>query len=149
MKIYKKWWFWVGIILIIALIAPTTETKKEETMNYLTKYTWDLKDTKTDKVVFYNGEEEYKYVVLGIENNNKDLKSGEYIFKTNDNSKASFMIYVTDEYYEKPSEIPEKYMYEMVQGFDNSEVTLNLKSGQYLYLCQNYNGQGKIYVNAK
>lgn len=146
--IYKKWWFWLIIILVIGSIIGGG-TSKNSTM-YITKYEWNLKDTKKDKIVFDDGtEKEYKYVVLGVENKNNDLKSGEYILKTNDNSKASFMIFITNEYYETVSEIPDEYGFDMVQGFNNLEAEINVKSGQYLYLCQNYNGQGKIYVNAK
>lgn len=148
-EVYKKWWFWV-IILLIGLTTffcqgQVQEDNKKE-IKYITHYEWNLTDSKIDSII---PGDEYKYVVLGVENESKDLKSGEYILKTNDNKYASFVIYVTDEYYEKPSEIPDKYTFNMVQGYDNSEVILNLKIGQYLYLCQGYNGQGKIYVNSK
>lgn len=145
-KIFKKWWFGVIIVLVIGFIFGPKENIKGE--NYILSYTWNLKDTKIDTTIpFDDGTvEEYKYVVLGIENNQKDLKSGKYEISTNENPKATFMIYITNEYYEKPSEIPDTYEFDMVQGFDSSKITVQLEKGQFLYLCQNYNGQGNISV---
>lgn len=146
--IYKKWWVWLIIIIVVGSIAGGRMKKADIT--HITKYEWNLKDTKKDKIVFDDGtEKEYRYVVLGVENKNNDLKAGEYEISTNENPKTTFMIYITNEYYEKPSEIPDTYEFDMVQGFDSSKITVQLEKGQYLYLCQNYNGQGKIYVNAK
>ena len=77
-----------------------------------------------------------------------DLETGEYIIKTNDNSQASFIVYVTDEFYEDVSNLPEPY-FGIIQGFDNSELTVKLEKGQYLYLLQNSNGQGKALIEKK
>lgn len=143
--IYKKWWVWLIIIIVVGSIAGGRMKKADIT--HITKYEWNLKDTKKDKIVFDDGtEKEYRYVVLGVENKNNDLKAGEYEISTNENPKATFMIYITNEYYEKPSEIPDTYEFDMVQGFDSSKITVQLEKGQFLYLCQNYNGQGNISV---
>lgn len=147
-KFYEKWWFWIIIVVILVAIlgGGSMETKNVSTntetsqTQYKNNYEWNLKDTKTNN--------DYKYVVLGVENENGDLESGEYLIKTNNNSKASFVIYVTDQYYEKDTDIPDDYD-GMVQGFDKSECSVNLIKGQYLYLIQNSNGQGKVIVTKK
>ena len=115
-SVYTKWWFWVIIILILGGIGSTMNV--EPKIQYISKYEWNLKDTKT--------EADNKYVVLGVENSNGDLEAGEYLIKTNDNSKASFVIIIADKYYETLEEIPGTYD-GMVQGFDKSEyiATLN------------------------
>ena len=144
-EIYKKWWFWVIVVLIVGAMIGGTHNK----VIYRTKYEWNLKDTKISEIKFDNADiEKFKYVVLGVENKESDLESGEYIVKTNDNSQASFIIYVTNKFYEDTSTLPEPYL-GIVQGFDNSELTVELEKGQYLYLLQNPNGQGKVYVNKK
>lgn len=144
-KTYKKWWFWIIVVLILGSIAGG----KYNNSKYKTKYEWNLKDTRTSEIEFDNGDiETFKYVVLGVENQETDLETGEYIVKTNDNSQASFMIYVTNEFYEDVSGLPEPYL-GIVQGFDNSELTVKLEKGQYMYLLQNSNGQGKVYINKK
>ena len=146
--IYKKWWFW--LIIIILIIGILGGGKKQEEKMYITNYEWNLKDTKKDIAVFDDGlEKEYKYIVLGVENQKNDLEAGTYILKTNNNSQASFMIFITNEFYENASKIPDTYNFDMVQGLDNSEIEISLNKGQFLYLCQNYNGQGKIYVDKK
>lgn len=140
---------WVWIILVIFIIIIGVNMNRTKTNKYITKYEWNLKDCKNSEMKFDNEDiKEFKFVVLGVENKDKDLESGEYIIKTNDNSKASFVIYITNEYYEKISDLPEPY-YGMVQGFDKSEFNIKLEKGQYLYLLQNPNGQGKLYVNKK
>lgn len=144
-KFYQKWWFWtiIVVLLVAGIIGGTMEETEKTNSNqthYKTKYEWDLKDAKTNN--------DYKYVVLGIENKDGDLESGEYLIKTNDNSKASFVIYITDQYYESDLEIPNTYD-GMVQGFDKSEYTATLEKGQYLYLVQHSNGQGKVIVTKK
>lgn len=160
---YKKYWFWIiiGILFILGIIGVTMEkteqietnqvkTNEVKSQSYITGYEWKLKDTKIGQATFNNGStKNYKYIVLGVENQDNDLESGEYIIKTNDNSKASFMIYITNNYYENIEDISENYYEGMVQGFDKSEISVKLKKGQYLYLCQNYNGQGKVFVNKK
>lgn len=137
-QIYKKWWFWLIIILILGGIGSTMKVEPET--KYISKYEWNLNDTKT--------EEDSKYVVLSVENEDGDLESGEYTIKTNDNNKASFVIIITDKYYESIKEIPGTYD-GMVQGFDNSEYTATLNKGNYLYLIQGTNGQGKVIVTKK
>lgn len=136
MKIYKKWWFWVIIVLVVVAILGGNKTETK----YKTSYQWDYKTA----IV----EEDYKYIILGVENQDNDLEAGEYNIKTNDNSQASFMIYITDKVYEKTTDIPEPY-FGMVQGFDKSELNVKLEKGQYLYIIQNPNGQGKVYVEKK
>lgn len=144
-KITKKWWFWALVILLVMGFGASLKKDK-----YITKYEWKDKDTKTDTVEFDDGsKEEYKYIVLGVENKDKDLESGEYIIKTKDSKKASFMIYVTNEYYENAEDIPDTYTFDMVQGYGVEETTVKLEKGQYLFLLQNYNGEGKVTVNKK
>lgn len=152
-KYYQKWWFWlIAALLILGIIGGAMEKTEEtnvEVEKYISKYEWNLKDTKIGEAKYDDGtSEDYKYVVLGVENKDGDLEAGEYIIKTNDNSKASFMIYITDQYYEKDSDIPNTYD-GMVQGFDKSEYSAKLTKGQYLYLVQNSNGQGKVIVTKK
>ena len=144
-EIYKKWWFWAIVVLIVGSIAGGKYNKSI----YKTKYEWNLKDTKTSEIKYDNGTTEtFKYIVLGVENQEADLETGEYIIKTNDNSQASFIVYVTDEFYEDVSNLPEPY-FGIIQGFDNSELTVKLEKGQYLYLLQNSNGQGKALIEKK
>lgn len=124
--IYKKWWVWLIIIIAVGSIAGGRMKKADIT--HITKYEWNLKDTKKDKIVFDDGtEKEYRYVVLGVENKNNDLKAGEYVLKTNENSQALFMIFITNEYYETVSEIPDEYDFDMVQGLNNLETEIDLK----------------------
>lgn len=168
MKFLKKWWFWVIIIIIIALVSPEgqkneetinknskvetskAEEQKTEEISYETSFDWNSKNTKVTTMEFNNGDiDNYTYAVLGIENKKGDLKAGEYTIKTNDNQKSSFLIYVTDKYYENPNDIEETYYYDMIQGLSNSETTVNVTKGQYLYICQSCNGEGKVYVNLK
>ena len=145
-KLYQKWWFWVivAVLIVFGIIGIIMENSEkvstEMKTDYISKYEWKLKDTKTEDL--------NKYVVLEVENKNGDLESGDYIIKTNDNPKASFTIIVTDQYYEKIADIPGTYD-GMVQGFDESEYEVNLSKGQYLYLIQGTNGQGKVIVTKK
>ena len=122
----------------------------EPTTKYIKKYEWNIKDAKINNDHILN-DKDYKYVILGVENQNGDLESGEYIIKTNGNKKASFMIYITNEYYESDSDIPETYgaFTAMVQGINNSDYTATLNKGQYLYLVQNANEEGKVIVTKK
>ena len=144
-EIYKKWWFWIIMVLIVGSIAGGKYNKSI----YKTKYEWNLKDTKTSETKYDNGDiETFKYVVLGVENQVNDLESGEYIIKTNDNSQASFIVYITNEFYKDISNLPEPYL-GMVQGFDKSSLEIKLEKGQYIYLLQNSNGQGKALVEKK
>ena len=142
-NIIKKWWFWLIIILILGSIIGGINKDNinvKESNIYNSKYEWNYKDAKT--------EELNKFVVLGIENQNGDLEAGEYTIKTNNNKEASFTIIITNQYYEKISEIPGTYD-GIVQGFDNSEYSTKLIKGQYLYLIQASNGQGKAIVTKK
>lgn len=160
-EFYRKKWFWIlmSFILILACIGgiqeKTKETNKQEdtqfidNFKYIMKYQWNIKDAKDGIMVFDDGtKEEYKYVILGVENVEGDLQSGEYVIKTNDNPKASFVVYVVDKYYDSDLDIPNAYE-GIVQGFNHSEITVKLNKGQYLYLVQHYNGQGLVYVNKK
>lgn len=142
-NIIKKWWFWLIIILILGSIIGGINKDNinvKESNIYNSKYEWNYKDAKT--------EELNKFVVLGIENQNGDLEAGEYTIKTNNNKEASFTIIITNQYYEKISEIPGTYD-GIVQGFDNSEYSTKLIKGQYMYLIQASNGQGKAIVTKK
>lgn len=152
-KIYQKKWFIpiVVILFILGIIGIITEQKEstmDSSVHYINSYEWKLKDTKETKIKFNNGDEEMcKYVVIGVENKSNDLESGKYVIQTNDNKEASFMIYVSSTIEENI--IPEDDYVGMVQGFDHSKVDVELKKGQYLYIVQNYNKQGKVLITKK
>lgn len=151
--IYKKWWFWVIVIIILGAIIggqnKKTETKEENNSPYITKYEWNISDTKTFDFTYSNGDtEQMRYVVLGVENKDKDLQVGEYNIKTDGVDKSSFIIYVTDKYYENANDLPEPYT-DMVQDTNSSVV--KLEKGQYLYLVKASTGSdnGKVFVEKK
>lgn len=149
-KIYKRWWFWLIIVLVIAFIGSRQGMKQKESSSpYISSYEWNLEDAKTSYLESdLGGSDPYKYVVLGVENKDKDLQAGEYTIKTNSNTKATFMIYIVDTYYKDAKDLPEPYA-DMVQGWDSSTATIKLNKGQYLYLVQSTNGEGKVFVEKK
>lgn len=152
--IYKKWWFWLIILVIIGLIAGGQQKRQEKEANnspYITKYEWTQNDVKYSEIMYDNGETEYPaYVVLGCENKDKDLQAGEYTIRTSGDDKATFIIYITDEFYEDAKDLPEPYT-DMVQGFNNSTADVKLNKGQYIYLVKGSTGSdnGKVVIERK
>lgn len=153
-EIYKKWYFWLIIIVIIIVIA-NNQTKKNETKEdsnsspYSTKYEWKNEDVKSSEIIYDNGDiETVSYIVLPIESKEKDLQSGTYEFKTSEDDKATFIIYITDKLYEDAADLPEPYT-AMIQGSKSTE--LKLEKGQYLYIVKGSTGtgNGKIIIEKK
>lgn len=149
--IYKKWWFWVIILVIIGLIAGGQQKKQANNSPYITNYEWTQTDAKYSEMMYDTGEiESMPYVVLGCENKDKDLQAGEYTVRTSGDDKATFVIYVTDKYYEDAKDLPEPYT-DMVQGFNNNTVDIKLNKGQYIYFVKGSTGSNaaKVIIEKK
>lgn len=151
--IYKKWWFWVIILAIIGLIAGGQQKRNQETNNspYISKYEWTQTDAKYSEIMYDTGEiESMPYVVLGCENKDKDLQAGEYEVRTSGDNAATFIIYVTDKYYDDAKDLPEPYT-DMVQGFNNSTADIKLNKGQYIYFVKGSTGSddAKVIIEKK
>ena len=149
--IYKKWWFWVIVVVLLGLIIGGQNKRNSQNSPYINKYEWSLNDVKTTEMVYDNGDiENVSYVVLGVENKDKDLQAGEYTIKTAGDSNATFIIYVTDTYYEDAKDLPEPYT-DMVQGYNNSTAEIKANKGQYIYLVKGSTGSdnGKVILEKK
>ena len=144
-KIYKKWWFWVIVILVIGVIAGGQAKKNNNSSPYITKYEWNLADTKTFEMDFDGETVTTPYVLLEVENKDGDLQAGEYNVKSND-SKSTFLLNITDKTFADLNNLP--YPDEMIQG---SEKTIKLEKGQYLYIVKGTTGSesGKIILEKK
>lgn len=122
--IYKKWWFWVIVILVIGIIANPSSFKKgiEEGMHTNT----NIEESKTaEKYTIIGGElgEFGKEIIL---NKDTDMPSSKYLYKlpagnytvTTTNNKYSTISVVKDEiikndnnnYPEELSYVGEQYM---------------------------------------
>lgn len=149
--IYKKWWFWVIVVVLLGLIIGGQNKRNSQNSPYINKYEWSLNDVKTTEIVYDNGDiENVSYVVLGVENKDKDLQAGEYTVKTAGDNNATFIIYVADRYYEDAKDLPEPYT-DMVQGYNNSTAEIKANKGQYIYLVKGSAGSdnGKVILEKK
>lgn len=149
--IYKKWWFWVIVVVLLGLIIGGQNKRNSQNSPYINKYEWSLNDVKTTEIVYDNGDiENVSYVVLGVENKDKDLQAGEYTVKTAGDNNSTFIIYVTDKFYEDAKDLPEPYT-DMIQGYNNSTVDIKLNKGQYIYLVKSSTGSenGKVILEKK
>lgn len=150
-KLVKKWWFWVIVILLIGGIAGS-QSKKQEVNNspYISKYEWNINETKTYDMKYGTGDvEQVHYVLFGVENKDGDLQAGEYKVWTNNVDKSVFLLTVVDKEYNDLMELPVQDL--MIPEFEKTEDTIKLEKGQYLYIEKGSTGSdaGKVYLEKK
>lgn len=147
-KLVKKWWFWVIVIIVLALIIGSQKEKDKATSPYISKYEWSISDTQTFNTSYDNGDNEtLEYVMLEVENKDKDLQAGEYNVKITGDNSSTFLLNVTDKTYTDLNNLPVPDV--IVNGSENKSI--KLEKGNYLYIVKGStgNGSGKVILEKK
>ena len=143
-KLVKKWWFWLIVVLVAAILFCSPRPKEESNNSpYISKYEWNMNNTQTYEADFDLDKETLHYVLLEIENKEGDLQAGEYKVRTDGSNNSTFLINVTDKKYDDLNELPLDIMVQ-----DNSPETIKVDKGQYVYIVKGTTGtdNGKVFL---
>lgn len=143
-NLIKKWWFWLIVVLIAAILFCSLRPKEESNNSpYISKYEWNMSNTQTYEADFDLDKETLHYVLLEVETKEGDLQAGEYKVRTDGSDKSTFLINVTDKKYDDLNELPLDIMVQ-----DNSPETIKVEKGQYVYIVKGTTGtdNGKVFL---